>query len=501
MSADTVRQLIPPQLVHVLDQPAHLAEVRLDSSAALQFRVFAADREQLRRLADKLSWPDRLTTLAIQISEQFDLVPGYWVRIGSNGLALNFEIPPYNRYPITTLRVFLRKMGREVTKGLEEALNPALDEPGSRWGITMDLDRGPSIFCRVPRVLLDSWLERLVSFGLADDTARSMVSRCRPMAGSPHCYVSLMPFGLDLEKISLADLGLPLNQWPPLPEPLVCPYIKCTVDGWQAYLDWPAFAAWWKPKYSRAADEPAKFLDRVQSYYDGAQELYLAHVGRTWQAGHFGSSGSEASNLEIARRAELKPRQNILDAGCGVAGPALDIARSIPELKIIGITLCHAQQAEAQEEIQRLGLQDLVTVRVGDYHQLSEPDASFDRVLYLESAGYAYDPVALFKEAWRVLRPGGMVYVKDVFRRPGPLSGGEWRELAAFDELYAQRTPTLEAPRQSLQIAGFSSIEATEVPQNMVTFQQALTTQFGRLHPTTFQVLPLFFGELKARKL
>jgi ubiquinone/menaquinone biosynthesis C-methylase UbiE len=205
----------------------------------------------------------------------------------------------------------------------------------------------------------------------------------------------------------------------------------------------------------------------------------------------------------VARRAGLCAGQEILDAGCGVAGPALDWAREIPELSIQGLTLCPTQQVEAAREIGREGLQERIHVRVGDYHALPYADESFDRVLYLESSGYSYDRKKLFSEAWRVLRPGGLVYIKDVFRHCGPLSGAQWRDLAAFDELYAQRTPTLEQTQKSLLEAGFSSVEAESLDGhiNMSHYQQAIgnpsqPTSFGRLHHRTFRVLPVFFAQL-----
>lgn len=491
---------LPKSLVHILDQPAHLAEVRLDRHANLSFRLFAADHQQLQELSGQLDWPPKLTTLAAQITSQLDLVPGTWIRFRDEDFALNFEIPPHNPYPITTLRVFLRKMGATIPNDLEKALQPALTQKGARWGLTMDLEKGPSLFTRVPRTLLETWPEELISHKLADPTALPLTRRCLAMQAAPDCYVSLLPFAVDLEQVPLQHLGLPLQAWPPTPEPLVCPYAKCTADGWQAYLDWPAYAAWWKPAHSRAAETPRDFLQRVAQYYDRAQSLYLDHVGHTWQAGHFGANGPQSSNQEIARRAELNPGQRVLDAGCGVAGPAIDLARAVPGLKIQGVTLCPAQKARGDHEIHSHNLTHAVQVRVEDYHHLSDPDASFDRVLFLESAGYSYDPIALFQEAWRVLRNEGLVYIKDVFRRPGPLSGRQWRELAAFDELYAQRTPTLESTRQALKDAGFSHVEAREVQLDMTHYQHALTTAFAQLHARKFQDLPVFFAELRAHK-
>lgn len=156
----------------------------------------------------------------------------------------------------------------------------------------------------------------------------------------------------------------------------------------------------------------------VQAYWDGAHDAYLAHVGTTFQAGRIacGSSMRE-SNLWLARSAGLATGDRVLDAGCGVCGPAIDMARAIPGLGIVGITLSARQAGTAVELIDRAGVCDRVHVVHGNYHALPFADGSFDAVLFLESLGYASALAPLFAGIHRVLRPGGTLYVKDVFRR------------------------------------------------------------------------------------
>ncbi len=63
-------------------------------------------------------------------------------------------------------------------------------------------------------------------------------------------------------------------------------------------------------------------------------------------------------------------------------------------------------------------MSERITVHVGDFHRLDELFApeSFDVVYFLESLVHAHDPSRVLASAFRVLRPGGRIYVKDFYR-------------------------------------------------------------------------------------
>jgi SAM-dependent methyltransferase len=219
----------------------------------------------------------------------------------------------------------------------------------------------------------------------------------------------------------------------------------------------------------------------------------------------------EASSHYLAELAGVAPGDHVLDAGCGVGGPAIAIARALPEVVVDGVTISEVQARMARELVAEAGLANRVRVHLADFHRLPFPDASFDVALYLEVTGYSPDLAALYRESARVLRPGGTVYVKDVFCREDPLTERQRQSITAFDELWAcVRSPTLSETVRAMQTVGLIDIGAREYPfvdmghllESMVSRDEAgiSLNPFGESFLRFFPESPAFVGEVKARK-
>ncbi len=267
---------------------------------------------------------------------------------------------------------------------------------------------------------------------------------------------------------------------------------------------------------SRGGD-PAAFLREVAAYYDETTGSYLDAVGPTLQSGLLGSDERQESstdtNLEWARRAGIRPGDRILDGGCGVCGPAIDIARAYDGVRIDGLTISPVQAEIAAERIAVAGLSDRVFVHLRDYHEPGFDDGTFDQVMFLEASGYAHDPRRLFAEALRVLRPGGRLYLKDIFRRfERDLTPVQQIELTKFDEIYRHRTPRSTERRALIAEVGFADVEWEDLDPltSIKTFTDAMMdrtsegtptlTRFGMHHYWWFGALPVVFHQIRARK-
>jgi cyclopropane fatty-acyl-phospholipid synthase-like methyltransferase len=190
------------------------------------------------------------------------------------------------------------------------------------------------------------------------------------------------------------------------------------------------------------------------------------------------------------------------------------MATEIDGVTIDAITLSPVQAGLARERVEASGLSERIRVNLGDYHHVPFPPESFDVVLFLESVGYAIDQRALFAEMWRVLRPGGTVYVKDAFVHDRVLSADEEAALADMNSIFAVRFPYARDLSAAMANAGFVDITFSDLSAIIDTslFSRAVhvwdehgapveLTPFGVRHTRqTAGPPPIDFGTLKAWK-
>lgn len=118
----------------------------------------------------------------------------------------------------------------------------------------------------------------------------------------------------------------------------------------------------------------------------------------------------------MAASMELKAGTRALDAGCGVCGPAIFFAQYYG-VQVDALTASAGQVKIAGEKIKNAGLEDKITVKQGDFHFPEQyyPAGEYDLVYFLESFGHSPNHEALIAAAWNMLKPGGKLYIKDLF--------------------------------------------------------------------------------------
>lgn len=163
----------------------------------------------------------------------------------------------------------------------------------------------------------------------------------------------------------------------------------------------------------------------IADYYDHTE----VHYRMWWKADeamglHYGvwdedtRSTTEAIlnvNRYLIRMGDIKPTDRVLDAGCGIGGSSIFLAKELG-CETVGITLSDRQVATATRLAAERGLSGKCTFRMEDYTRTSFPDDSFDVVWAIESLGSAPDKALFFKEMRRILRPGGRIVIADTFK-------------------------------------------------------------------------------------
>jgi tocopherol O-methyltransferase len=237
--------------------------------------------------------------------------------------------------------------------------------------------------------------------------------------------------------------------------------------------------------------------DRVVEYYRETAVDYRFFLGLDDHLGiHFGyydtgdlscDEGIANMNRMLAVRAGIRPGMEVLDAGCGIGGSALWLARQLGA-RVTGITLLEEQRARASELARIHEVGDRVRFLVGDYARTGLPAGSFDVVWGLESICHAPDKREFLREARRVLRPGGTVIVADGFRHDRPYAPTEEALMRRW--LSGWAVPDLDPAGRfasSLAAAGFADVESTDITENVMPYSRWLGQRarillpFGRL--------------------
>lgn len=165
----------------------------------------------------------------------------------------------------------------------------------------------------------------------------------------------------------------------------------------------------------------------------------------------------------------LGPGLDLLDVGCGPGNITLDLAARVAPGRVVGIDAAADVIAAAQADAATTDPDGThpVEFRVGDVYALHHPEGSFDVVHAHQVLQHLSDPVGALREMRRVVRPDGVVAVRDSDYAAmiwAPLDPRLDRWLALYHEITRRNRAEADAGRFLLgwaQAAGFTEVTAT----------------------------------------
>lgn len=177
---------------------------------------------------------------------------------------------------------------------------------------------------------------------------------------------------------------------------------------------------------------------------------YAIHYGY-WDAGiRTHAQSLLEANRQLLSRTQLRPGMRVLDAGCGVGGTAMWLAKTF-DVSVEGVTVSEEQVCVAESLIREAGLSGQVEISLRDFTATGFADESFDLVIAQESMCHANDKAGFLAEVARVLKPGGELAVADGFRSRRPLPPRGEQRLHGWLNCWA--VPDLITPREFAQYA------------------------------------------------
>lgn len=162
--------------------------------------------------------------------------------------------------------------------------------------------------------------------------------------------------------------------------------------------------------------------------------------------------------------AGLREHEVVVDLGSGAGFDCLLAARAVgPEGRVIGVDMTHEMLKQARANAAKLGAGN-VEFRLGEIEHLPVADNTADVVMSNCVVNLVPDKAQVFREAFRVLKPGGRLAISDVIN-VRPLSPDLAADHALICGCVAGASPATEVEAWLLA-AGFRNVQVTLQPES-----------------------------------
>ena len=143
----------------------------------------------------------------------------------------------------------------------------------------------------------------------------------------------------------------------------------------------------------------------------------MSATGDRYTHGHHASVVAQHARRTAERDAayllpHLRPGERLLDIGCGPGTITTGLARAVAPGETIGIDLVPAVLDEAREHAESTGVTN-ARFEEASVYALPYDDGAFDAVHAHQVMQHLGRPVDALREALRVLRPGGVIGIRD----------------------------------------------------------------------------------------
>lgn len=162
---------------------------------------------------------------------------------------------------------------------------------------------------------------------------------------------------------------------------------------------------------------------KIQEYYTVAQPYYRFLWHGKALGLHYGLWTDKVSNKVeailkenevLADLAEVKQNDLVLDAGSGIGGSSIWLAKE-RGARVVGLNIVDRQLIRGRDLVDNRSLGQKVDFVKGDYQKLPFKDNTFDVFWSLESIEHATNLQDFMSEAFRVLKPGGRIAIAATF--------------------------------------------------------------------------------------
>ncbi|MCP4182261.1 MAG: methyltransferase domain-containing protein [Hyphomicrobiales bacterium] len=191
---------------------------------------------------------------------------------------------------------------------------------------------------------------------------------------------------------------------------------------------------------------------------DEYDDTLIALLELIWGEGFLSPGGPQAVR-DIVKGLDLKDKL-VLDIGCGLGGLDVILATDYGA-RVIGLDVEQELVKQAVERVERAGLIERVSCRLSEPGPLPLDDEEVDVVFGKDSWIHIEDKNAFFSEAFRVLKPGGILTAGDWMRSDKPY-GNDMKYFFEMEGL-TYHMDTLGNYGEILRDCGFTEITLEDI--------------------------------------
>ncbi|GAB3205169.1 SAM-dependent methyltransferase [Marinactinospora thermotolerans] len=204
----------------------------------------------------------------------------------------------------------------------------------------------------------------------------------------------------------------------------------------------------------------------IESTYDHLSVLVEETAGPDRHYGYWEGDDDSASIEEatermtdlVASRLGIRHGSRVLDVGCGNGRPAVRIAKTLGA-EVVAVDVDRRALRNGTDHAREQGVAGMVRFEWADALDLPYAPASFDAVLLFETTPH-FHIRDLYREAARMLRPGGRLVVETPYPRV-PLTDEVRDRIGPY--LTMLKAVAFDAPDEHVAAAGEAGLAVEEV--------------------------------------
>ena len=250
------------------------------------------------------------------------------------------------------------------------------------------------------------------------------------------------------------------------------------------YMNWI-----FNPSHGLSTSQVYDLIDKSSPTANG---LYL-NLGY-WREATTMDDASDALAMLVADAGGMSATDHVLDCGFGFGDQDMLWAQRVGPQRITGLNITQSQVDAARERVTVAGLDDQVDLRHGSATDMPVDAESVDLVISLESAFHYRSREDFFREAMRVLRPGGRLVTADIL--PMPRTGDRrhrrnqrigWWVVASKFLIPEENVYDIKSYRGRLKRVGFDVDRLESIRDDVYAplhrYMQAHPERLAVLHP------------------